>query len=543
MSTTSERIADRKRHELEGTVLGELDDRLGSSSFLQKAMDKIFPDHWSFMVGEIAMYCFVILLITGTYLALFFVPSDKTVIYHGIYKPLDGQHMSEAYRSVIDISFNTRAGLVMRQMHHWAADVFMAAIAFHMCRIFFTGAFRRPREVNWTIGLTLLMVSMLEGFSGYSLPGDLLSGTGLRVVFSIVESIPLVGTWLAFDVWGGPFPGTRMTQRLFVIHEFLFPVLILGLLTAHLMILWRQKHTDFPGPGKTETNIRGSRLWPQYAMKSAGLFMLVFAVLAALGGLFQINAVWLYGPYNPYTVSAGSQPDWYVGWLDGALRLWPHWEFASFGHEIPNPFFPGLLMPGIVFTIMYAWPAIDKRIYRDYGPHNLLDRPRDKPARTAIGVAALIFFTDLTLGSASDVLGNDFHMAYERIIEILQYGSFVGPIVGGLIAYRTCKSLQRTGFHPTQQALGGIIVRNAAGGYYTLGEEPHGGHGPEHFGKGHGGNGDGGNGDGGNGGGDGRGPLGDGGASEEEELAEPTVTARPSSNRKSDGQQGSASRE
>ncbi len=467
--------------------LDAVDDRLGSSGFIQKALDKIFPDHWSFMVGEIAMYCFVVLLITGVYLALYYVPSAADVVYHPTpghgYMPLAGQHMSEAYQSVLNISFNVRAGLVMRQMHHWAAVVFMAAIAFHLCRIFFTGAFRRPRETNWVIGLLLLLSVMLEGFSGYSLPDDLLSGTGLRVVFSIVESIPFIGTWLAFDLWGSQFPGSSLIPRLFVVHEFLFPLAIIGLLTAHLMLIWRQKHTDFPGPGKTETNIRGSRLWPQYAIKSGALLMIIFGVLGALGGLFQINAIWLYGPYNPYTVSAGAQPDWYVGWLDGSVRLWPHWEFRSFGHEIANPFFPGVLVPGIVFTIMFAWPQIDRLIYKDHVAHNLLDRPRDKPFRTAVGVGALAFFTDLTFASGTDLLGNDLHMPFERLIEILQYGVFVAPLVAGAIAYKTCQALQRTDAHPIMKPVGGILIRTADGAYHTLGDE-HGAHG-DHDGHGH----------------------------------------------------------
>jgi ubiquinol-cytochrome c reductase cytochrome b subunit len=476
MSTHKDRLAAEKRQKAEKEALDFVDDRFGSSKFLQSAMDKIFPDHWSFMVGEISMYCLIVLIITGIYLALYYTPSQADVVYHGSYLPLDGQHMSEAYESVINISFHVRAGLVMRQVHHWAAVVFMAAIAFHLCRIFFTGAFRRPREINWIIGLLLLISVMLEGFSGYSLPDDLLSGTGLRVVFSIVESIPLIGTWAAYDLWGGAFPGTQLIQRLFVIHEFLFPLVIIGLLTAHLMILWRQKHTDFPGPGKTETNIVGSRLWPQYALKGGALFMLVISVLCGLGGLFQINPIWIYGPYTPYNASAGSQPDWYVGWLDGSLRLWPHWEFRSWGHEIANPFFPGILIPGLLFGVMFAWPWIDKKIYNDYGAHNLLDRPRDKPLRTAVGAAALAFFTDLTLASADDLIGNDLHIGYERLLEILQYGIFIFPLVAGFVAYKTCVSLQHTGSHPIQKPVGGVIVRGLDGSYHTLGDTHHGDH-------------------------------------------------------------------
>jgi ubiquinol-cytochrome c reductase cytochrome b subunit len=483
MSTVEERSASRKRAQRQGQALDFVDDRLGSSKWIRSALDKIFPDHWSFMVGEVAMYCFVLLLATGIYLALFYSPSSAVVTYHGSYAPLDGQKMTQAYESVINLSFNVRFGLLMRQAHHWAANIFLAAIAFHMCRVFFTGAFRRPREANWIIGITLLLISMLEGFSGYSLPDDLLSGSGLRVVYSIVQSIPFVGPWLAFNVWGGPFPGSSaFLQRLFVIHEFLFPLLLAGLLGAHLAVLWHQKHTDFAGPGKTEKNIVGSRLWPQYAIKSQALLMFVAMVVFGLGGLVQINPIWIYGPFEAARSSAGTQPDWYVGWLDGALRLWPHWEFRSFGHEIANPFFPGILLPGIVFTVIYAWPWIDKRVFSDYGEHNLLDRPRDKPLRTALGVAALIFFIDTTLASATDLIGNGLQVSFELLIEILQYGSFVGPVIGGVVAYRTCILLQRTGAHPVQRPVGGIIVRDAHGAYHTLGAEHDG-----HEGNGHGG--------------------------------------------------------
>ena len=257
--------------------------------------------------------------------------------------------MSAAYASSLDISFEVRAGLVMRQMHHWAALIFLAALVVHMCRVFFTGAFRRPREINWIVGVTLFVLSIINGFFGYSLLDDLLSGTGVRVGYSIALSIPVAGEWLAFLFFGGEFPNTEFITRFFVLHVLLLPAAIAGLLGAHLAILWRQKHTQFRGPGRTEDNIEGSHLWPSYAAKSIGLFFIVTGVLAALGGLAQINPVWLYGPYDPAQASAataGSQPDWYVGWLDGALRIMPGWEIRAFGHTIANPFFPGAVLPG-----------------------------------------------------------------------------------------------------------------------------------------------------------------------------------------------------
>ena len=492
MSTTQERAAANKRFALGKSGFDTLDERLGSSKFLTSVLDKIFPDHWSFMIGEVAMDSLIILIATGVYLTLFFVPSGSDVVYAPtsghVYAPLVGQHMSAAYQSVLNISFNVKFGLIMRQAHHWAALIFLAAVFFHMSRVFFSGAFRKPRELNWIIGLLLWQVVMLEGFTGYSLPDDLLSGTGIRVIYSILQGIPFVGPWLVYNLWGGPYPGTTFITRLFVIHEFVFPALIVGLLSAHLMILWHQKHTDFPGPGKTETNIRGSRIWPTYALKAGGLMMMVGSVTFLLAGFFQINPVWSYGPYNPYTVSIGSQPDWYLGWLDGSVRLFPHWEFRTSWLTIPNPVFPGLLIPGIVFGIMFAWPWIDKYVYQDYGPHNLLDRPRDKPFRTAVGVAAIIFFVDLTVACGTDILAHNLHISFERLIEVLQWGALAFPAIGFVLAFRACVMLQRTNAHPIQRPVGSVIMRTADGAYHSVGDvhDDHNGHGDHGDHNGHG---------------------------------------------------------
>ena len=238
-----------------------IDDRLGASQFARTALNKIFPDHWSFMVGEIAMYAFAVLVLTGIYLTFFFEASTREVVYNGVYAPLRGQTMSAAYRSGLDLIFQVRAGLVMRQVHHWAALVFIGAIIVHLCRVFFTGAFRRPREINWIVGVTLLLLAIANGFFGYSLLDDLLSGTGLRVAYSIALSIPIGGEWLAFLFFGGEFPASATIPRFFVLHVMILPALIIGLLSAHLAILWHQKHTQFPGPGRTERNVVGTPMW------------------------------------------------------------------------------------------------------------------------------------------------------------------------------------------------------------------------------------------------------------------------------------------
>jgi ubiquinol-cytochrome c reductase cytochrome b subunit len=405
----------------------------------------VFPDHWSFMIGEIALYAFLILVLTGVFLSLFFEGSTGEVVYEGSYDPLQGVEVSQAYNSVVELSFDVRAGLVMRQIHHWAALVFIAAMVVHLCRIFFTGAFRKPREINWIIGVTLLLLGIFNGFTGYSLPDDLLSGTGLRIAHSIALSMPVVGSWIAFLVFGGEFPAEDIIGRLLVVHIMIVPAAIGGLIVAHLAILWRQKHTDFPGPGRTETNVVGSKLWPTYAAKSVSLFLAVFAVTALLGGLVQINPVWLYGPFRPEQVSSPAQPDWYMGWVEGALRLMPAWELRAFGYEIPNPFFPAVLLPGITFLLLYAWPFLEARFTKDLEPHHLLDRARDHPARTALGAATLTFYVVLFFAASNDLVAKIMEVRVETVTTVYQVLVLALPPIVGYIAFRLMKGLLASG--------------------------------------------------------------------------------------------------
>jgi len=422
-----------------------IDDRLGSSNFVRRSLNKVFPDHWSFMLGEIAMYCFVILLLTGTYLSFFYTPSLTEVVYDGSYIPLKGVTMSQAYASTLDISFDVRGGLIMRQIHHWSALLFMASIAVHLMRVFFTGAFRKPREINWVIGVALLVLGIVEGFAGYSLPDDLLSGTGARIANGIALSIPVVGTWAAFLVFGGEYPGTALLDRLYIAHVFIVPLTILGLMTFHLMMIWYQKHTQFAGPGRTEDNVVGSRLYPAYAAKAGGFFFLVFAVLAAMGGLAQINPVWLYGPYDASQVSAGSQPDWYVGFLDGSTRLMPALEFSGLGYTVPfNVLFPTVVLPGLIFTAMAVYPWLEARFTGDRAYHNLLDRPRDVPVRTAIGTMSITFYIVLMIGGGNDVIASIFNLSINQMTRVLQVLLFVLPPVVYFITKRWCLSLQHS---------------------------------------------------------------------------------------------------
>jgi ubiquinol-cytochrome c reductase cytochrome b subunit len=450
------------------------DERLGAARFARTALNKVFPDHWSFMLGELALYLFVILVLTGVYLTFFFTPGTKEVVYNGSYAPLKGVEMSQAYESVMRISFDVRAGLVMRQIHHWAALLFVGAIVAHLMRIFFTGAFRRPREVNWLIGVTLLILAIANGFTGYSLPDDQLSGTGLRIAYSVVISVPVVGVWTAFLIFGGEFPGNEVLTRFFVIHILIVPAAITALLTAHLVILVRQKHTQYRGRGRKERNVVGARLWPTFTAKTLGLFFFVFAVCAALAGLAQINPVWIWGPFQPSAVSAGSQPDWYVGWLEGSLRLLPAWETRALGHEIPNPFYSGVVIPGITFTLLALWPFLEARFTRDHAEHHLLDRPRDRPVRTAIGVAALAFFIILFIAGGNDVLAARFQVSVNLITDVLRVAVFVVPLVVGFLTYRLCKELAARNPIPGQPEpppAAELVIRTEDGGYVEA-EEP-----------------------------------------------------------------------
>ena len=279
------------------------EQRVGAAKGIKAAMRYVFPDHWSFLLGEIALYSFMVLIGTGIFLALYYSPGDSQVIYHGPYSLLGGEQMSEAYRSVLDLSFSVPAGLLFRQVHHWAADVFIAAIVIHLARIFFTGAYRKPRDLNYYIGLVMLMLSILEGFAGYSLADDLLSGMGLAIAYSVAFAIPGIGAQLGYLVWGGPFPGSSsFLPRLEIVHVFLIPLALLGLITVHLAMIMRQHHSQFPGPGRRERNVVGTPLWPAYALRSVGLLLAVAAVLFLLGGLVQINPIWQWGPVSPVSL-------------------------------------------------------------------------------------------------------------------------------------------------------------------------------------------------------------------------------------------------
>ncbi|MGI8718064.1 MAG: cytochrome bc1 complex cytochrome b subunit [Lapillicoccus sp.] len=454
-----------------GGVASWLDERTGLAKGAAFVLKKVFPDHWSFMLGEIAMYSMIICLLTGTFLTFWFVPSAGQIPYSGSYVPLQGVTMSEAYRSTLDISFDVRGGLLIRQIHHWAALMFAVAIIVHMCRVFFTGAFRRPREINWVIGTILSMLAIVEGFAGYSLPDDLLSGTGLRAAEGFMRSIPVLGSYVSYFVFDGPFPGEAIIPRLYTVHVLLLPAVLVGLFTAHIILVAVHKHTQFPGPGRTNENVVGYPLMPVYIAKAGGFFFMVFGVLTLISGLVTINPIWSYGPYDPSPVTAGAQPDWYMGFADGALRLLPGFlEFVAFGHTFSfNVFIGAILLIPVLYTIAGAYPFLEAWVTGDKREHHLLDRPRNAPTRAGLGVMALSFYFILFFAAGNDIMAIKLQLSINDITRFFQVALIVVPPAAFWVTKRICLSLQR---HDRETVLhgreSGTIMRTAEGRFFEV---------------------------------------------------------------------------
>ncbi|MEO7017121.1 MAG: ubiquinol-cytochrome c reductase cytochrome b subunit [Leifsonia sp.] len=421
-----------------------LEDRTSISGAVKEFGRKIFPDHWSFLLGEVALYSFIVILLTGTFLTFFFQASMADVVYHGSYVPLKGVEMSAAMSSTLNISFEIRGGLLMRQIHHWAALLFVAAIGLHMLRIFFTGAFRKPRELNWVIGFVLFILAMAEGFTGYSLPDDLLSGNGLRIIDGLVKGIPVVGTWISFLVFGGEFPGTAIVGRLYTLHILLLPAMVLAFIALHLMFVVIHKHTQYAAPGHTQGNVVGYPVLPVYAAKAGGFFFIVFGVIALMASFFTINPIWNYGPYDPSPVSAGTQPDWYIGFADGALRLVPPgWEFVWLDRTWSFNIIAPLAVIGVFIVLVMFYPFIEAWVTGDKREHHILDRPRNAATRTAIGAAGVTFYAALWAAASSDIIATHFKLTMEGVIHAIQAMLIIGPFIAYFLTKRVCLALQK----------------------------------------------------------------------------------------------------
>ena len=473
-------IVERYVHRRFERASRSAEQRVGAASRIRWMLSYVFPDHWSFLIGEIALYSFIVLVGTGIYLAIFYTPSSGQVIYNGPYLPLQGAQMSEAYSSVLNISMSVPAGLLIRQTHHWAADVFIAAIVVHLTRILFTGAFRKPRDFNFYIGLTMLMLAIFEGFCGYSLVDDLLSGMGLVIAYGVFLSIPGIGAQLGYLFFGKEFPGSSsFFPRLELIHILLIPLALAVLITIHLVMIMRQHHSQFPGPGRRERNVVGTPMWPAYALRTLGLLFAVAGVLFLLGGLVEVNPIWQWGPFHTYLSENGAQPDWYIGWLIGALRLMPNWE-PAIGNTtlIPNPFWGGAFFPLVVFAVMFAWPALERRSTRDRRRHDLLFRPRDRPTHTALAAGFLSWvFIVFAIGAADRVFFR-LHISYIGMIHFWRIGVWVVPLIVFFLTRSICRTLKKREAHPLRTWQGAIVRRRADGSVEVLASSPDAGEGP-----------------------------------------------------------------
>jgi ubiquinol-cytochrome c reductase cytochrome b subunit len=469
-------VPAKKNGFLAGTA-NYVDERVGVAGILKEFGRKIFPDHWSFMLGEVALYSFLVLLLSGTFLTFFFNPSMAETIYQGSYAPLKGAHMSVAYSSSLDISFEVRGGLLMRQVHHWSALLFVAAAGLHMLRVFFTGAFRKPRELNWVVGFVLFVLGMAAGFTGYSLPDDLLSGNGLRIIDGMMKGIPVIGTSISTGLFGGEFPGTAIVSRLYSLHIMLVPALILVFLALHLFMLVIHKHTHYSGPGKKDTNVVGYPLMPVYVAKAGGFFFIVFGVIMLIATFFTINPIWNYGGYDPSPVSAGTQPDWYIGWLDGALRLAPTGiEFMVGNYTVSTNILLPLVISLVFLAAVAIYPFIENWVTGDKREHHVLDRPRNAPTRTAIGAAGVTFYAVLWAGASTDLIATNFKMSLNQVLVSMQISLIILPFVAFFVTKRLCIALQRKdreiAIHGRES---GRIVRLPHGEYIEVHEplDPH----------------------------------------------------------------------
>jgi len=422
------------------------DDRFGSDAAIRYFAAKIYPDHWSFYLGEFALYAFIILVATGVWLS--FVYDDS---------------QARAFASVVALSRDAPIGYLIRQIHHWSAVTFVAAILIHMARIFFTAAFRKPRELNWLVGLTLLILASLTGFTGYSLPNDVLSGVGVRIADSVVLSVPFVGAWAASIFTGGGFPGPLLLSHLYTLHVYYLPVAIGALLAAHIGMLTYQKHTQFARDPK---HVVGRRFWPDYALRTLAAFAATVAAILALAGTWEINPIERLGEYRDYLSPNPATPDWYAAFLDGGLRLGPAFAPTIAGHPIPAIFWPGVVLPAVVLALVAGWPWIDARIVRDGHAHDVLVPPSAAPWRVGAGVGLIVAGFVLTLAASDDIQSRTLHISVTALVTFYRWALVIVPLGAGFLAAELARDVRTRTIHRNAETESVVALRrNARGGF------------------------------------------------------------------------------
>jgi ubiquinol-cytochrome c reductase cytochrome b subunit len=442
-----------------------LEERLAFRALTRRMLDRLFPTHWSFLLGEVTLFSFVGLVASGVYLALFYRPATAPVVWHGRYAPLAGQTLPDAFASVVELSTSVRFGLVARRFHHFAAHFFVGSLLLHAARVYFTGAFRRPRELTWLIGLTMLALALVNGFTGYSLPFDMRAGTAMRMMVTTMESIPWMGAWLATLVIGAPFPGGSLLSRLYIAHVFIGPALITVLIGVHVALIVRVTHTNYPARGSSNQLEVGGRLWPYQTAHTTTLAFLVFGALAFLSAFFPVEAAQVYGPFQSLSSYEPLSPDWFLMWIEGAYRLFPGWaDFRFAGAHFTNPFYGAILLPVLVLGCCALYPWIDRRVYG--GPtqdEHILQRWTDRPFRTAFGAGGLSFLVLLSCAAINDRMASAWSLDIWQVNLIWSVITLVVPCLvwaAFLIALR--RSNRVRGFTgPLPQ--GGVLRRTARG--------------------------------------------------------------------------------
>lgn len=404
-----------------------------------RELRQVQGDRWSFLFGELALSTFVVLAATGVLLAMFLDPSMERVIYHGSYGPLRGVPVSRAYESALHLSFDVRGGMLLRQVHQWAALIFVAAVCLQLLRLFFTGAFRRPGGLNWLIWVTLLPLGMAAGWTGTILPDDMLSGGGLGLLQGVVQSIPVAGTRLMLWLFGGGVPGHRIIPLLYWVHVLILPVAMAGLFALQRRQARRHGYARFPRPASSG---RHGSFFSAAVAASAAMFFATCGLLALLGALVQVSPIWLYGPYQPGAITSGAVPDWYMGFLDGALRIMPAWEIQVAGHPLTLAVLvPGLIVPGAFFTLLASYPLLERRLTGDRAAHHRLDRPRNAAARTAAGVAGMTFYGLLWAAAANDQIAYHLHVDLYAVTWFFRAAVLAGPLLACTLTQRICLGL------------------------------------------------------------------------------------------------------
>jgi ubiquinol-cytochrome c reductase cytochrome b subunit len=438
---------------------------------LRPLLKRAVPSHWTVFLASVWAACLVVLIVTGVFLLFYYDPSNETVIYHGSYPLLRGTEVSKAFNSTLQVSFEVRAGLLMRQAHHWAALLLPAALMLHMLSLFFTGGFRRPRQWGWVLLSLIFVVCLAGGWSGYALPDDDLSATGLRIFEGILLSIPVVGTSLTGLVFGGEYPGGIVTH-LYWLHVLVVPLMLALLVAIRLRLARKRRPAQFAGPGRAEDNVVGLAA-STIAVRAGGLFLITAGVLFAMAGTLSVSPAWLHGPATSSDASSGSQPDWYTSFLDGALRLVPPgWEFTWLG----GTWSLGVLVPQVVggsfVLIVVIYPFLEARLTGDRQAHNILDRPRNAPNRTGLGVAGLVFFGSLWAAAGTDVIATHFHVPFETEVYVLRFSLLAGPFMAYWLTREICLGLQARDWEEVRHGFETGILQLQPNGAYVEDRAP-----------------------------------------------------------------------